>query len=268
MKEKILMRFLGFFMCIFSINTTMNSQPINWDQYYKICCEAFILKVDENYGEAIQLYNKAFEMDGIMPFVEDLKDLKECYKKLNQMNDVANVWKMMIRSGYAMERNSYFITASPSLLSKWYEIIPKNEHAIFEQINYNSIRQEFISKNINEEKSKYLFSIIIGECFSGIMRKQFSEDKKHELISKAGFSTNAELFINLASSDMLPSRSECDIWNDSKLFLAFIHMIGTVKEEKRKIILSILREQVGKGNLHPAQYAILYNHNSKSHIMV
>jgi len=260
LKIQITILFLSFntiIMCQDGI-ALKDKKPQNYISYYQICNKALELKIKGNYEASIKLYESAFKK--YYPFVKDLNELRNCYLLVNKNKLAYKITKRMILSGYKFGTKSFLIHPNQAIT----EIIDnklENDTISLKKIKkeYSSLRKKH-SKNIDKEKDKYLSVIASLDRFVGAMRNKYRDDEINEdFVSEAGFSTMAELFLNLLESDMIPDRQQSDAWDD-QLKGALVHISLIINDlNKEKIFLAKLKDHVIKGNLEPEQFAIIYD---------
>jgi hypothetical protein len=258
--KKILFLAHPYMLILLLANYTLSAQTSDkeYAAYYNLCNEALVFKVNKEYEKAVIKYEQAFE--GIFPFLDDLKELKTCYKQLGDTAMVKDVWKRMVLTGFTTSGKSYLITPN-QLKSEWTMPVPNDEQVIFDKINYDSLHRVFLTQ-VNIEKHNYLQAIVTGECFVGAMRAYYSnDDTLYYIVEDAGFMTNGRLFLNLLKSNYMPSRKETNLWNDENGFIvALVHIAATLKGEELEDFFSRLKHHMWKGDLYPAQYAAIYDH--------
>jgi hypothetical protein len=253
MKKSTLICFLSVLVGTNSMHAQNTTR--NYAAYYHLCNEALIHRVNYEWEQAIAKYEEAFAK--YYPFIDDLKDLKYCYRQVGDTTMVADVWRRMILTGFTLEGTSYLIS-NASLKSKWTTQILPEEQAFFERVPYDSLRQAFF-KQVNIEKHKYLQAIVTAECFVGFMRSYYADDENCDLIEHAGFTTNGRLFVNLLKSDYIPSRMETNFWEEEIFASALIHIALSLKGKELTEFFTLLKQHLLNGNLYPAQYASVYD---------
>ncbi|MDR1974393.1 MAG: hypothetical protein LBQ31_06925 [Bacteroidales bacterium] len=252
------------------------SKQSDYSGYYKLCNEALTAKVNGDSLLSIDLYEKACEL--YYPFIDDLYELKECYKKTGNINKVSDVWKRMIITGFTKYEQSYFIDeVGQSRTEK--EWIPKDERQIFEALNYDSLHQVFLQNNFSP-KNKYLEAIVICDRFCHQLRTYYSEhpdifDSSFRYLfplceysdnviwyfmGNASMKINGHLFVNLIRSEYLPSRKETIWWENEEFYVALLHGAIDLPYNEKDTFLSAMRQFVDFGYISPSDYATLYDH--------
>jgi hypothetical protein len=254
--------FLAHLLILLLVGNALSAQTSDKEKeyaaYYNLCNEALILKVNKEYAKAAIKYEQAFEE--ILPFIDDLKELKACYKQLGDTAMMADVWKRMVLAGFTTNGTSYLLTPNRRT-AQWTNYFPDDEQAIFAKINYDSLHQVFMTR-ADMEKHNHLQAIITGECFAGAVRAYYADDSLYYFIEQAAFMTNGRLLLNLLKSDYMPSRKESNLWNDERFNAALTHIAGTfvIKNEEQDAFFDLLKQRVLMGDLYPAQYAVVYDH--------
>jgi hypothetical protein len=257
LRFKVSFYFLLFAVCLFAQTAR------NYENYYNLRKEAIISKVNGNAQQAILLYEKAFANN--YPFVEDLLELKNCYKLINDTANIVKTWERFILTGYVLENKSYLII-DDSNKSVWEYSIPADEKFVFNVINYDLLRNKYLKNGFNSEKNNYLQAIITNECFANQTRKKYANNyKKYNETGNITFGTNGYLFINLAKSEYLPNRQESNLWEDDQFIVALVHIAASLKGNDLEVFLNILKENLICGNLCPENYAAIYDHAKQGH---
>ncbi|MDR1974335.1 MAG: hypothetical protein LBQ31_06630 [Bacteroidales bacterium] len=257
-----------FFLCVLLVQQ-LYAQQRDYRDYFRLCNEALRFQVTGETETAITFYEKAFSEQ--VPFLEDLDKLKACYKLMDDTNMIMSVWKRKILTGFTRTNISYLITLEYPLLMEWNANIPQDEQSIFERINYDSLHQIFMLKNINVEKDRYMQALITSECFSGNMRQYYRDNpdeiKKYcsqmtcitDFIGTVSYVNNGRLFIALAKSGFLPSRAETAWWEDTKMYYLLEHIAASLQGQELDTFLNILWSHVEVGDITPEQYASMFD---------
>jgi hypothetical protein len=250
----------------------------DYSLYYNYCNKAARAKATSDYLLAIQLYEMAFEK--YYPFIDDLKELKECYKHYNMSYKVKQILERMILIGYTCEYQDCFIYDKEHAAKEAFEIIPLDEKDIFNTINYDSLYNLFAERT-SSAKNRCLESFIIADDFVNNMRwyylehpnifdkyinliDTFLKDPKrniaYNLSADMGFSTNGRLFISLAKNGYLPSRKESSFWESEQFIGALLHSGITLQGTLQDTFINILKQHIESGDIQPLQYAVIYDH--------
>jgi hypothetical protein len=264
MKKSFLNKYYlwSIFVLLFSFSLCAQSDN-DYSAYYSLCNEATMLKLNKEYRKAINKYEAAFEL--CYPFLDDLAELKDCYKSLNDTLMVKKTLERMILTGYTRSCKSYLIVPDHILLEERQRTSPyisKDEEDIFNNINYDSLRLVFMA-NKDNEKQQYLQAIITIESFVAEMRHyNDAMDKENDTLfiaQEVGFMTKGRLFMNLARSNKLPSRKESSLWEDEMFLIGLVHTALSFKGYEFNEFIDTLKQNMLIGNMSPAQYAILYD---------
>jgi hypothetical protein len=255
MTKKLFLAHLLILLLLASNILSGQTSDKEYATYYTLCNEALVFKINKEYKKAVLKYGQAFE--GILPFLDDLEELKACYKQLGDTAMVADVWRRMILAGFTATGTSYLIAPQP-LLTQWTNHVPDDEQGIFTKINYDSLHQVCIAQ-ADMEKHNYLQAIVTGECFAGAMRTYYADDSLLNVIEDAGYMTNGRLLINLLRSNYMPTRKESCLWNNRSFIAALMHIALTLKGKELDEFFDRLKHHVLIGNLYPAQYAVIYD---------
>ncbi|MDR0604496.1 MAG: hypothetical protein LBG80_09370 [Bacteroidales bacterium] len=146
-------------------------QENNYITYYNIRNQALAHKVEENYQEAIVLYNRAFS--SAFPFSDDIKHLISCYLNMKDTTNALQAMRLLIKSGYKLDQSLPLLEDDGTrVYSNFHFTLSKDEllNALLSK-EYDSLRNEFLANN-NIDNLHYQKT---GKSLYGMQRISFDD---------------------------------------------------------------------------------------------
>lgn len=251
-KKKIILLLLLFQM------TLLFGQE-NYKLYYQATAKAFSFMAMKDYDNAIKTYEQAFKE--FYPFPDDLKYLKDCFLAQKDTLSAYHTVRRMIACGWQLEEKPPIIDEKNTIVNNIGLGNPILEQKIKEE--YAQLRADYL-KNINHNDNQYIENLILGETFAQAMRSRIWQNSKQyskrqmEMIIDEGFRTNSLLLINTLNKKNFP-RKDIAAWNGQLIEITLIHAVQSTPKKDFNHIMSLLKKEVEKGNIHPIVYATIYD---------
>lgn len=229
----------------------------SYQVYYVKTTNAYVKMADNNYGEAVKLYEDAFS-DNYYPFSDDLANLRDCYLAIGDTARAFECVKRMIACGWTLEEKL------PVVDYRHFN----NDMGAFDSTRilairgmFPSLRQEYLKKIDNEENA-YWERIVYNEVLCVQTRLRFGQKK-----ADYAWLTNLDEAIILLKNKEL-NREKIDAWNGIFALMALVHLAQstTVYSHNKKVcdslfyqLMDLLKKEVIRGNLHPDNFAVIYD---------
>lgn len=237
------------------IAEAQNEVNKTYTAYYEKTTKAFIAKIENNYDQAAALYEEAFS--DYYPFHDDMASLRDCYLALGDTNRAIDCVKRMIACGWQSKETIPVIGQ---------EVLHEHEIGNFDSLTISyileiqpALRQEYL-RQINQEENAYLYRIMMNEIFCQDLRWCKFNKRKYKKPLDMAWEQNVDELINLLKNKEL-DRRKVDVWNRSEFEITIIHCAQTVwnNESKFDELMSVLKQEIKKGNISPHLYATAYD---------
>jgi hypothetical protein len=221
-----------------------------YSHYYNNCNNALKLFVNQNYLDCAALYERTFQK--YYAFPEDMNYLKKCYLLMGDTLQARSTLEKMILRGLRKNETTYLVNENVAIAGmsnpSFYE------YSLDTLINYDSVRLVYLG-GIDIEKDKYLSVFSSLDRYVGVLRLSSNSDT----LANYCFERIKFLFMNFLNSTKVPLRCETGSYGDG-FNLALIHIVLSIVDEKEgEELFKQLWELVLNGQIHPSQYAVLYD---------
>ena len=262
-----LKKFLSFLFLVTSC--ILYAQANNYQQYHNYLLAA---QRSTSADSIVDYYNKAF--NAAEPFAEDLKNLSNTYFYKGNIKEAEKAFYRSVEQGYQLEkdkdtdRREFSIDYNLGYLN----LNDTTRYGLFISKLYNEnkekltrLRKGYLKKK-SEAQDEIYESMLQNEYYFQSLRFLFYDGKVKDTvafpyIAKYGSTPNSYFMLRMLKEKKFPNRRKCARFNGHSITMLLNHAIaGFLTKDDANEFVTLLWQEVPKGNITPYEYASAYDH--------
>jgi len=252
-----------------AISGILCAQTNNYQQYQQYLLAA---QRSTSADSVVDYYKKAFNV--AEPFAEDLKNLSNTYFYEGNLKEAEKTFYKSVEQGYQLEKDNDFESREFSIDYNLGYINLKDTtgYGLFLSQLYTTnkkklikLRKGYLKKKSGAQNEIYE-SMLQNEYYFQSLRFLFYDGKVKDTvafpyIAKYGATPNSYYMLRLLKEKKFPDRRKCARFNGHSITMLLNHAIaGFLNKDDANVFVTLLWEEVPKGNITPYEYASAYDH--------
>jgi hypothetical protein len=249
-------------ICIFLSILCWHANGQNLHDYRKyndLTAQATVAHATGDYRKCIDFYKLAFLEN--YPFPDDIKQAAMVYLLMDNKDSAYLCLQQMVLHGWKLTEKLPLVFPNYPMIGTRENFLNIKDTMLENklQTEYSILRDEYI-KQVDYKLNKYLEYIMYHESFCEMLRRgEDLPEEEGQRLAEHAWIQQKQLFVNLLKSNNEFSRYKIDAWTSNFMEIAIIHIAQSVEKEEFEYFFDLLKQEVFKGNIHPALYATCYD---------